>query len=393
MLFLALVCITLWSAQKVYRDSLEKRAFEQLRSLNSVIRESILKSDGVRVDRLREILRQRHGLGESGENYLVNEEGTFITDSRFIQETASLKLDTETFQATLKSGKPESAEQKDYRQINVYSVASTIQKDGKRFVLLSEIDVDEVMLPIRIPGRFIFIIICFIAFLGIAFAYKLSYDVKNYLIYSEREKIRSLLSGRDSERMRVAYDLHDSIGALANALRLQLTDRNHSGVSDHSEIHSTFSSFTEILRTISHDLVFPELEHYGIWKSLTVFFEDAAKAEPLHFEITIAPEIIQQRYLPDEERHLFYIAQGIYQNTVRHANAKNFSLQARPLAHDQLEIVFTDNGQGFPNRAEGFGLQSIRHRVEVLSGNLSIKTEKNDGTMIRIQVKINPRKS
>ena len=98
------------------------------------------------INHLNTILTQRKGLGRTGEIYLVNKEKWMLTDSRFIEDCTSLRLkvDTQAAREALEKGIGSRIIQ-DYRDVKVLSAFERFDVFGTSWVVICEIDEDEVV--------------------------------------------------------------------------------------------------------------------------------------------------------------------------------------------------------------------------------------------------------
>lgn len=96
------------------------------------------------INRLDTILRDRQGLGRTGEVYLVNKDKWMLTDSRFIEDrtTLRLKVDTKAVQEALKKGVGTSIIE-DYRGVRVLSAYERFDVFGTTWIVICELDEDE----------------------------------------------------------------------------------------------------------------------------------------------------------------------------------------------------------------------------------------------------------
>jgi two-component system, NarL family, sensor histidine kinase DegS len=80
-------------------------------------------------------------------------------------------------------------------------------------------------------------------------------------------------------------------------------------------------------------------------------------------------------------------------NTVKHARAKNLKINMN-VTNEVLNIVVSDDGKGYNKTAipkanggkGGFGLFALKEKVQSLNGNISILSERDKGTMVKIDV-------
>jgi len=101
-------------------------------------------------NKIKNILFERAGMGSSGESYLVGQDFRLRSQSRFYPNAIpySLSVKAENVKNAFK-GKNIASIHKDYRGIDVYGVSSGIEIPNLKMVILSEIDVDEVTLPLK----------------------------------------------------------------------------------------------------------------------------------------------------------------------------------------------------------------------------------------------------
>lgn len=101
-------------------------------------------------EKIKQILLERTGMGESGESYLVGDDYRMRSQSRFFPDKTpyTIEVKTEGVVNTL-LGKNGRGTFKDYRGIDVYSVYSLINISNLKLVILSEIDVSEVTMPLK----------------------------------------------------------------------------------------------------------------------------------------------------------------------------------------------------------------------------------------------------
>jgi len=88
---------------------------------------------------------------------------------------------------------------------------------------------------------------------------------------------------------------------------------------------------------------------------------------------------------PEWEENLLRIGQEVLTNVLRHAQASKFKAKL-DFEKDAIHLVLCDNGKGFDPAArhDGFGVQGMKERVEAMGGRLSIRSARNEGTVISI---------
>lgn len=222
------------------------------------------------------------------------------------------------------------------------------------------------------------------------------YAQEQLRLAGERTHQRNMLSAavevQESERRRIASDLHDGIGSLLSATRLYLRQLStNTPVEQATSIrNSSLEILDEIIsntRRITHDLLPPVLEKFGFAAAAEDLCEKIAGSSG----ITVDCDLDANRRLKSEQEVALYrIVQELINNTLKHAAAKRITLAAQ---HDteRYQLRYTDNGKGFDlnkNAAAGLGLRNIESRVTVLNGELIWQTRPGHGLDIKISLPI-----
>ena len=211
----------------------------------------------------------------------------------------------------------------------------------------------------------------------------------------ELETLDAHLEGREKERMRIATDLHDSLGGTLAAVQLSLSTlkKKMKGVAD--EALKTYEKTDELLdqaykemRRISHNLADGSLKEGGLKGALLRM--QASLSENSSLKINLRIDELDQILLDREvELHLYRVIQELFQNIVKHAHANEVAVHFTRY-RSKLIMTVVDDGRGFEYDAsienEGLGLQSIRSRVQQLNGEFNIDSSPEKGTEVQIEV-------
>lgn len=170
-------------------------------------------------NKIKKILLERTGMGESGESYLVGEDFRMRSQSRFMPERNPYTINVETIGAkNALSGKNGRGAFKDYRGIEVYSVYSLIMISHLKLVILSEIDVSEVSLPLKnLKKRLIglTLLILLIAIILSLFLTRIIADP----IRNMRKSLKIMAGGNYDQSMefiKISNEISDMFNALEN---------------------------------------------------------------------------------------------------------------------------------------------------------------------------------
>jgi PAS domain S-box-containing protein len=200
-----------------------------------------------------------------------------------------------------------------------------------------------------------------------------------------------LLETQESERKRVARDIHDTLGSSLAAVKFRL----ERFLSEPEMSPSIEDAVTMIQRTMEEArriqlALHPSmLDDLGILSTLSWFIREFCKTYP---GIRVESELeIKEKEVPKELKTVIYrILQEAFNNIAKHSNADRVRLALR--GEDGM-IAFTieDNGIGFDanlrglsrNSRGGLGLSSMKERAEMAGGSVVIRSEPGKGTAIR----------
>lgn len=211
---------------------------------------------------------------------------------------------------------------------------------------------------------------------------------------SERleELSRRLITAQEEERAHVARELHDEIGQLLTAVRLDLkvVERHLRAPQKRAAVAECLGAVESAIaqvRSLSLDLRPPLLDDLGLAAALR--WLAGRQSPPVH--CTVASEVDA---VPAPLALAGYrVAQEALTNVARHAQAGRVTLDAG-LADGRLTVVVSDDGRGFAadERAAsgGLGLVGMRERVALAGGTLAIRSVPGQGTTVRADFPVKP---
>lgn len=201
---------------------------------------------------------------------------------------------------------------------------------------------------------------------------------------------QAVLQGEEQERRRLARDLHDGLGGMLAAVKLNLSGQVATIAAEQGgELRKTIGQLDDAvteLRRIAHNMMPANLLKFGLQTALKDLSESL---------ITDTLKIDFQSYgvepsMPEQTQiHIYRIVQELLANAVRHAGASNIILQCSQDG-DTFLITQEDNGKGFDIvvNGKGIGLSNIRNRVGFLRGTMDITSVINEGTTINIALHV-----
>ena len=208
----------------------------------------------------------------------------------------------------------------------------------------------------------------------------------------QQRLIYSNIKTQESERQRIAKDLHDDVGSKLNVIFLNMgrigrAAKDSAPIQEMvSEINNVISQTIDTTRRISHDLLPPTLEKFGLEEALKELCENYQKSE----SVNISLEVEQNEGRLSEklvELNLFRIIQELISNSIKHGHASLLSIKLW-LDNESFQMEYQDNGEGFDiiklEEKKGLGMQNIESRVKMFDGKIKIHSAKGEGILVRI---------
>ena len=233
-----------------------------------------------------------------------------------------------------------------------------------------------------------------------------------------------LIAGQEEERKRLSRELHDGLGQMLTAIKLQIeglevglsrmvpTDRNGK-VAYPQNLHVLKRLVTQTIqetRTISNNLMPSVLSDFGVVSAIKMLVENnRSETVAVTFETNLLTD--GPRFDKNIEIMLYRVAQEAVSNAVRHADPSHIQIELTDRG-DSLRLYITDDGRGFqmprrqlvdgqvksdeinfsdrsttaPSRPPSQGLHNMQERVKLLNGKFKIYSTPGKGTRIQINM-------
>jgi two-component system, NarL family, sensor histidine kinase UhpB len=206
---------------------------------------------------------------------------------------------------------------------------------------------------------------------------------------ARRDAARTALEAQESERLRVAQELHDEVGQTLTAVTLQAERAAESDSADANQAlrdvaNSVRDSLDEV-RRIARELRPEALDDLGLMNALIALCNrlDGQDGPRIQRDLqgTLPP------LPPEVELVLYRIAQEGLTNAVRHAQARNISLWVQGDA-ESVALRVRDDGVGMPRELPGgtSGIAGMRERAILVGGRFSIESVPRRGTELRLRI-------
>jgi len=199
---------------------------------------------------------------------------------------------------------------------------------------------------------------------------------------------------KEQERLRIAREVHDEIGSLLTAMRMDLSWLIQRLPKDNPRLTEKARTIEELVNraitsasNLAHRLRPGFLDCFGIIAAIEIEAQEFSKRSGIPCTIIKSQDSIE---LPEAYSiTLFRICQEALNNILKHAQAKHVQVEIVKGA-DHLELIVSDDGVGFGeaarNKPRSFGLRGVQERVAHLGGTVKIASTLGVGTQIAIFV-------
>ncbi|MCU0223982.1 MAG: histidine kinase [Acidobacteria bacterium] len=206
---------------------------------------------------------------------------------------------------------------------------------------------------------------------------------------------RRLEAAKEEERKAIARELHDEMGQLLTAAKINIQLLQRLGPDDTAprrlaDTVGLLDRMIKLVRALSFELRPPLMDELGLVAALRGHL--AAQADRTGLEVAFSDDGLPDRLPAELEIAAFRIVQEAMTNVVRHAGATRVAVRLRA-ADGRLRIEVEDDGQGFdPDAAaaasggEHFGIVGMRERAEALGGRVTLSSARGRGTAIRAEL-------
>jgi len=206
-----------------------------------------------------------------------------------------------------------------------------------------------------------------------------------------RDLAGRLIQAQEEERRRIGRELHDGVAQEIALLNIGLDRLESMPAEQLAEAHGQLSALkrhaeevAKSVRDVARQVHSVSLQHLGIAKALAGLCRTFSQQH--HVEVKVETEPIDE--LPDDlNLCLFRVAQEALSNSVTHGHAKLITVK---LARDRdlLRLQIQDAGVGFDPATvvEGLGMVSMRERLRLVGGRLTVSSSPGNGALIEAVV-------
>lgn len=213
--------------------------------------------------------------------------------------------------------------------------------------------------------------------------------LNNLDVFLKSNQLVSVIRTLESDRKRIAHELHDDISSKLNVISLNchLLKIPNLSSEDNEEIMKNIIEYTSKALNSSKEMAYsllpPVLDKFGLHAGIEELCAELNNNE----SVVIQYESKLKFAFEDNESHIhiFRILQELLTNSIEHGKAKSISVLFDEI-NGKRTCIYSDNGIGFDLKQienhNGLGIKNIVSRVAVLGGNITIESQLNDGISV-----------
>jgi signal transduction histidine kinase len=226
---------------------------------------------------------------------------------------------------------------------------------------------------------------------------KLKQKAKLQQIVFEQQQLaaNAVIKAEEKERQRIAKDLHDGVGQMMSAAKMNLSAFENEIQFSNPDQKLSFERIIGLVdesckevRTVSHQMMPNMLLKSGLGKAVAEFLD---KIDQKVIKVNLHVEGLQERLNEDVEIVLYRVLQECVNNVIKHSGASKLDI-ALIKDKDGISATIEDNGRGFDlqqlGEESGIGLKNMKARIEFLQGSIDFDTAPGKGTLVAIHLPV-----
>lgn len=223
--------------------------------------------------------------------------------------------------------------------------------------------------------------------------FKSSARIQKEILRQQDLATKGIIEAEERERKRIASDLHDGIGQMFSAVRMNLSSIADDIDFKREEKKNVFTKTIDLVdesckevRAISHNMMPNVLLRSGLASAVRDFI---SKIDDSVLKVNLETYGLNDRLDSNIETVLYRVIQESVNNVIKHSGANQLDIQIS-IEEKEITVTIEDNGKGFnassKDKFEGIGLKNIITRVEFLKGTVEWDSSEGNGTLVAIHI-------
>ncbi|MGB3155284.1 MAG: sensor histidine kinase [Chitinophagaceae bacterium] len=228
-----------------------------------------------------------------------------------------------------------------------------------------------------------------------SFKFKKESQLQAEIMKQQEIAVRAVMEAEENERQRIAKDLHDGVGQMMSAAKMNLSAFESEIIFTSGEQKKSLQKIIQLVdesckevRTVSHIMMPNALLKNNLGVAISDFVNKLSSKD---LQAHVSTEGLEERFDSNAETVLYRVIQECVSNAIQHAGATTLDISIIR-DKDGISGTIEDNGRGFDvaDKAnfEGIGLKNITTRIEYLKGTVDFDSASGRGTVVAFHVPI-----
>lgn len=213
--------------------------------------------------------------------------------------------------------------------------------------------------------------------------------IKLQIAEQESKVSAMLIEAEQSERSRIARDLHDGVSQKLAVMKMHLSLFNSADNDAVDRVSTLLDQTITDVRSISHNLYPKDLD-----KGIIIALENLCEQnnfinQEIKFNLKIDSTVTDAKLSPNIELVIYRLVQEITNNALKYSKASKVEIKLAINNH-RIELQISDDGIGFSkndsDNTKGIGLTNIFERIKQISGKVTVLSQEKKGTQFLIEI-------
>jgi signal transduction histidine kinase len=202
---------------------------------------------------------------------------------------------------------------------------------------------------------------------------------------------QEVFNAQELERKKLGEELHDNINQLLGVVKLYIEHAQVNPAAKDEMLRKSAEYLMQVIneiRALSRSLISPTLKDLGLMESINELIESIWEIRNIKIEVNNSG--FSEEVLSDLMKLMIYrIMQEQLNNVLKHSQAENVDIEIKH-SGSIVHLTIQDDGIGFDmqNIKPGLGLKNIRHRLELINGNMNMESSPGNGCRLEAMFEV-----
>jgi signal transduction histidine kinase len=207
----------------------------------------------------------------------------------------------------------------------------------------------------------------------------------------KNELAQEVFNAQELERKKLGEELHDNINQLLGVVKLYIEHAQVNPAAKDEMLRKSAEYVLQVIneiRSLSKSLISPTLQDLGLMESINELIESIWEIKKIRIELSNY-DFFEETLSDIKKLMVYRIMQEQLNNVVKHSQAENVGIELKH-SGSLVQLTIQDDGIGFDMATvkPGLGLKNIRHRLELINGNMHVESSPGHGCRLQAMFEV-----